>query len=410
MSKEELRKMERLALVARAFSPAAPVNSVELFAYRDAQVRKCVGTAFQRGRHIALYGERGVGKTSLANVLPMIMDGTVSGLDMRGVRIDCNSQDDFPALWRKIFEELGLSVDGDHPKHRDPEDIRRSLQSLHGTTLIVLDELDRFDDDEGLSLLADTIKTLSDHSVDATIMIVGVADSLVALLGEHESVVRSLVQIQMPRMSDAELRDTLKRGLATAQMSMEDEAKDKIVRISEGLPHFTHLLGQASCERSVFDDRTNVSLSDIHAAMEEAVFDAHSYKAEYDLATASPQPTHLYEEVLLACAYASRDELGFFRAADVRGPLAIILGREVPMSGFQRHLSEFSGDSRGHVLHRSGEERRFRFRFKNPLLQPYAKIRAVSTGLIAPDQERGLEALRDPTGRLRGTIEPEQLF
>src|SRR5439155_19716416 len=39
--------------------------------------------------------------------------------------------------------------------------------------LIVIDELDRLEDDDTISLLADTIKTLSDHSIPGTLMLVG---------------------------------------------------------------------------------------------------------------------------------------------------------------------------------------------------------------------------------------------
>ncbi len=49
--------------------------------------------------------------------------------------------------------------------------------------------------------MADTIKTLSDWGTEATIILVGVGDSIDQLIEEHESVVRALVRIHMPRMS-----------------------------------------------------------------------------------------------------------------------------------------------------------------------------------------------------------------
>jgi hypothetical protein len=52
---------------------------------------------------------------------------------------------------------------------RWPEGVRLTLEGLDGRALIVIDELDRLEDNESLMLLADTIKTLSDHAVGTTL-------------------------------------------------------------------------------------------------------------------------------------------------------------------------------------------------------------------------------------------------
>ncbi len=50
------------------FSPSAPVDESDLFAGRVPQLRKMIDGVFERGKHAVLFGERGVGKTSLAKV------------------------------------------------------------------------------------------------------------------------------------------------------------------------------------------------------------------------------------------------------------------------------------------------------------------------------------------------------
>ncbi len=55
--------------VNEAFSPGAPVQERDLFAGRIEQLRALVDSVQQRGRHAIVFGERGVGKTSLANIL-----------------------------------------------------------------------------------------------------------------------------------------------------------------------------------------------------------------------------------------------------------------------------------------------------------------------------------------------------
>jgi hypothetical protein len=51
------------------FTPGAPINEKDLFAGRSEQVEKIIDAVSQRGCHAILYGERGVGKTSLSNMI-----------------------------------------------------------------------------------------------------------------------------------------------------------------------------------------------------------------------------------------------------------------------------------------------------------------------------------------------------
>ena len=53
---------------AQIFSPSAPVDEAALFAGRQTQIRKLIEAVLEKGKHAVLYGERGVGKTSLVKV------------------------------------------------------------------------------------------------------------------------------------------------------------------------------------------------------------------------------------------------------------------------------------------------------------------------------------------------------
>lgn len=391
-------KLRRLAEVSLAFTPAAPVDNTALFAERDEQVMQCIEALFQKGMHIALYGERGVGKTSLANVLPKLV--TALNLpDLRAVRIDCNTNDSFATIWRKVFRGLGDSLDEiDRQDLRDPEDVRFSLEARPSNTLIVIDELDRVEDDDALSLLADTLKTLSDHASNATVMVVGVANSIEQLVGEHESIVRCLAQVPTPRMSDRELNAILEKGFGRVGLTIEDGARHRIVQTAEGLPHFVHLLGLHSAQTAVQDDREDIALSDVERAERRAV-QSHSILSEYEAAIQSPQKDHLFEEVLLACAYARKNSLGYFRPSDVREPVSAIVGRELQIPNFARHLNELSSSRRSNALLKHGEPRRYVYRFRNPLLQPFAKIVGRTKALITTETASDLEARqRHPGG------------
>jgi Cdc6-like AAA superfamily ATPase len=384
-------KIQKLARVSRAFTPAAPVDNFSLFAGRFDQISSCIDAFAQKGLHIAVYGERGIGKTSLANVLPaLIMGADLPNLG--AVRVDCNTNDSYSSIWRKVFRELSsLSSPLDEvPEHvTDPEEIRFMLRDLRREALIVLDEFDRVEDDEALSLLADTVKTLSDHGTGVTLMFVGVAASVELLLGEHESIVRNVRQIPMQRMSRDELETLLEKGFGQVEgLTATEDAKNRIIYAAEGLPHFAHLLGLGVGRAAVTDDRSIVGQHDVERAEDDAVH-THSMFSEYRRATDSPQPGHLFKQVLLACAYAPRDGLGYFRAADVRAPLSKIVGRSMVIPQFQRHLAELSDDRQ--TLYREGELRRRAYRFRNPLFQPFVKMTARANGLISAELAEQLQ-------------------
>jgi ABC-type transport system involved in cytochrome bd biosynthesis fused ATPase/permease subunit len=60
---------DRINLIDTVFTPAAPIRTRDLFFGRMDQLKRVVETINEPGQHAALYGERGVGKTSLANII-----------------------------------------------------------------------------------------------------------------------------------------------------------------------------------------------------------------------------------------------------------------------------------------------------------------------------------------------------
>jgi hypothetical protein len=387
---DDIGKFTLLARVGRVFSPGAPVDKYALFAGRRQQVADVFNAVNQRSQHVVLYGERGVGKTSLANVLGEIFaDSSVGGLNSGTV--NCDRKDSFSTLWHKAFREITVN-NGDADvatlndwlnKDVSPEDVRYLLGFIPNETIVILDEVDLIQDNETKELLADTIKTLADHSSPTTLVLVGVADSVDELIAYHESLERSLVQVRMPRMSHDELLEIVDNGAEVLGMSVDDDARRTIADRSEGLPHFTHLLSLYSFQRAVVDDRTNVSSLDVIEATKMAVSKAQqSILSDYHKATFSQQKDTLYGKVLLACALAPTDALGFFAARDIREPLSRIAGKRYEIPAFSRHLNELSAPARGPVLQQTGEQRRYRFRFVNPMMQPFVIMLGLAGGLI----------------------------
>ncbi len=401
-------KIERIAAVAAAFTPGAPVGQLEMLTGRWAQLTDVVSAVQMRGQHVGLYGERGVGKTSLASVLAEYFNGTGNRQLLRQVVVNCSTGDTFAGLWSHVFAELGEEADD----VSSPESVRRRVQALGSPALIVLDELDRLDDDDALTALADTVKTFSDHAVTSKLMLVGVARSIGELVGEHASIVRALIQIEMPRMKTEELAEILEAGCHRAGLSAHQDAVRDIATYSEGLPHYTHLLGLHAGQLAVQEDRNAITAADVQRAIPKAVA-RHTILSDYLRATRSTRKDALFSQVLLACALAPKNRLGFFTSGSIRDPLEIIAGRRIDIPAFSNHLSQFLEPERGAVLQREGTSRRYFYRFSDPIFQPYVVLTGLAEGLITHEQARELQAQYSEAEPIPGdyeTTEPQPLF
>ena len=400
MTAAEQRNFNAAVHAGRYFTPYAPIEEEALFAGRRDQLLGVSDAVIQKGRHAILYGERGVGKTSLSSVASKCLDmGPVLS-----VRVNCESADTFGSAWMKLFSEIdtvpgfgGTTVrqpfsarslfEGD----RTPNGVRKVLSRLSRSSvpIVIVDEFDRLPPAPRRAF-ADLVKMLSDHAVRATLVLVGVAESVDELIAEHESVERALSQIRLPRMSGSEIRQIVENAMNGLKLEIEEQAEDRIVLLSQGLPHYAHLLGLHAARSALLRGKGAVlTIPDVDRSVRKGLAGAQqSTRNAFHKATGSPRPENLYKQVLSACALAGTDELGCFAAVDVRGPMQEITGRKYGIPAFARHLKQFCGDRRGRILERIGTPRRYRFRFRNPLMQPFIVMEGLDSGMLAPETLR----------------------
>jgi Cdc6-like AAA superfamily ATPase len=368
------------------FSPGAPIDENALFAGRSAQIDQIIEAVLQRGQHAIIYGERGVGKTSLARTFSQRVISPVKTL--QAVHINCDPADTFTSLWRKVFADLSHdegSVLDDIAGEISPDTVRRVLSGfdLNVTPIIILDEFDKLADQQAKALTANTIKSLSDYSVSATLILVGVANSVDGLISEHQSISRALVQVPMPRMRASELQEIIEKRLSRLGMKISKPALAQIIGLSSGLPHYTHLLGLYAVRRALSAHSLQIEERHVDEAEEVCLekVDA-SLMNQYYRATQSHRSGNIYKEVLLACALAEPDERGYFPAKAVEFPLSTIMKKPYTTEMFGQHLKKLNEAERGKVLELDGTPRRFRYRFEEPLMQPYVILRGLKDGLL----------------------------
>ncbi len=203
-----MNKYERIAQVNQVFTPGFPVSHQDMFAGRMEQLQRVVETLHAPGRHPVMFGQRGVGKTSLANILGQVLK------EMLSVKVSCDGADTFATVWNRVlvtasvrFKQRALGFSGEDtdrnmtlgqalghdPNSTKPAEIADLLRRMNAPVAIILDEFDKLTDPKIKSQFADLIKIVSDTAPLVTIVLVGVAENIHELVGEHESIQRNLV-------------------------------------------------------------------------------------------------------------------------------------------------------------------------------------------------------------------------
>ena len=246
--------------------------------------------------------------------------------------------------------------------------------------------------------MSHTIKALSDAGVNATMVIVGVADDINTLVQEHASVKRNLEEIKMPRMNSDELNEIFAKRLPLLAMEIEPDARWKIITLSRGLPEYVHSLGRNAALKAIQQRALKIIEEHVDQSIGDMLLQSdQSSNAAYKKAIQSNKTNALYRQVLLACAMAKTDDEGRFTLTAIIEPLAGIIGKRLEIAGFQSHVAAFCGDERGAILERQGVPRSYKYRFKEPKMQPYVLIQGINSGDLKTEALSILSAPEQPT-------------
>jgi hypothetical protein len=319
------------------------------------------------------------------------------------VRVNCDGNDTYDSIWQKVLDEIEIiAAEGPEEKRSATMKAREecfdlfSTQELSPSTIrlglrkfsrdqpmaLFFDEFNEVADTNAIRLLANTIKALSDHIEPITLCPVGVAEDLDALLEGHLSAVRAIVQINMPRMTRDELADIVSRGLDKLGMQMDDGAYQLVRVIPRGLPQYAHLLAQEGARQALLRRETVITRDYVMEGLKVGLQKLdRSLSTAYEEATYSPRKTRL-EEVLLASAIAKLSDEGDFSPSDLRDPYSRIIGQEVDIDRFNPQLTTLA--TKRDILVREGEPRRWRYRFGDPLMEPFVLLKGLESGAITP--------------------------
>jgi Cdc6-like AAA superfamily ATPase len=315
-----------------AFTPSLPITDQRMFAGRTEVLTSLIGAIEEQRLHVVLYGERGIGKTSLLHVL----EQTAREARYLVVYLSCGASTNFDEIFRSIA--LGVPLlfhDRYGPTSAEsergasfadlltssPVSVRLASEMLThvvGTrVLVILDEFDRCESAEFRRNIAELLKNLSDRSVRVQVVIAGVASNVTELVEYIPSIQRSVAALPVPDMSAREIRQLVVNGEDASGVSFESVAVGLIVLVANGSPYLASLLCHRASHLAIEQGRMTVTTGDVAEAVTEAVQEFESRTAKRSRAQIAACLRETSLEMLGALSSAARSTGGRFNRYDV---------------------------------------------------------------------------------------------
>lgn len=315
-----------------AFTPSQPVADRRMFAGRIDVLSNMISAIEDQKLHLVLYGPRGIGKTSLMQMLSRAAEDARYLVHRSSCGAASNFQEtfraaaqDIPLLFHSGFgptteeAESGASLaDLLPPGEFSPRQFGELCARLTGTrVLIVLDEFDRAESPEFRRELAELLKILSDRSVRVQLVIAGVAADLADLVEHIPSIRRNIIAMRIPQLTEAEVRELITAGEQMTGLVFEEDARSAIVRVARGWPYISSLICHHAALATIDAGRTTVNAEDVTHAIQYTV-DEFGGRIAKPLQTQADRLIGHFGGRLGVAAEASMTAGGAFDSADIR--------------------------------------------------------------------------------------------
>ena len=393
----------------KVISPSRPITTEELLQGREKNLRT-ISRAFNNpGRHVFIYGDRGVGKTSLAQTAaykeqsadedPIIVGCDVSasfGSIARDILRRCLPSEERFAKKTEI-EKSGINLkflNAETQKGLEkgvvPEittvneatDICRYLCAFHSSSpVVVIDEFDQIQNDFERQMFAQFMKQLSDQEVGIKLILCGIGGSVEALLGAHLSTDRLITPIGLERLSLDAIWRVVVDALAEFNVEIDRHLYIRIAQICDGFPYYAHLIAEQLLW-AIFDAEQTVSkvTTDLyHDGIRGAIGDSeNALRTAYEAAVMKYKDD--YEEVLWAFADNNLLRVQVSHAYEHYERIMIKRPerKKVTRSTFDNRVNRLKREAHGQILVPKGHGW---YEFRENILRGYVRLRAEKEGI-----------------------------
>ncbi|AMN45043.1 AAA family ATPase [Rhodoplanes sp. Z2-YC6860] len=390
-------------------TPTTPIRSPEFLLGRG-RILEDIRRAFvQPGRHVFIHGDRGVGKTSLAQTAALEHHTAKSapillGCDnsstfysiMRSLSTRLRSGDPTATLFTRqakgsagwqgfVSAEFQKTIQhGAIPDFKSVDDaisvVGYLADQYADQPVVVIDEFERIHDPAERMLFADFIKQCGDQSVPLRLLFCGIGASLSDLLDAHHSCYRYLTAAPLERLALQPRLDIISKATQAFGLDVEMNTAYRIALISDGFPHYIHLITEKLLWQVFEDAEAVVTTMPWHysEAVKKAVIDIEPHlKAIYEKASLKYKAD--YESVLWAVADDSQLKR---RSTDIYNSYVRImrnLGEEpLPRETFNQRMNSLKKVSHAGILKAT---RQGWYEFNEAVVRGYVRLRAEARGV-----------------------------
>ena len=89
------------------FTPTQPIALPDLLTGRMDTLSRVYENVLSPSQHVLLYGDRGVGKTSIAHVVAVLAGG-MEDSPSAAIVVSCDTTDTFSTIWQKVLQEIRI--------------------------------------------------------------------------------------------------------------------------------------------------------------------------------------------------------------------------------------------------------------------------------------------------------------
>lgn len=383
--------------VREVFTPFSPVKRSDLLSGREQEIASLLSSISTPGQHALIYGNRGVGKSSVANIICELVKETL-GLSIYIKK--CSSVDNFTSIVSEVLASCGYDVNcaetiseyneskgakvslsvfgGNLSSTRKKSDKVNFAQEFlspswvakelrNSNSLLVIDEADVIASEESKLKLAEFIKHLSDYESSLKVLVVGISETGRDLVSNHRSVERCLNEIFLPPIRVMELRNIVEKGEYALGLKFESDVVDDIVDISGGYPHFVHLIALKCAEEVVVKDRKSVNTSVLTKAIKVAVESSEGgLRRAYE--EAIRKNTDNSRKILLGAALCHSKG---FLVSELLEMVNEVIDKDIGKSTISNCLSRWVSEQYINIL---TKVERGHYRFSDPRLMSYIKM------------------------------------